>query len=132
MSRVAPHRNQELQMVLEGKKPLASVERAKDPDQYLEIVNRVSWYNYSPALTFVICGDEIVFTTYENRHLLTLYKLVLEHGVDLFGRELYHRVMGKLYGYSNEDIQAFIDDEIDCDCNKCRGGRYEPETVPSR
>lgn len=64
---------------------------------------------------------EAVIVKYGHKYRLDEYFWLLEYGVKAYGIKEYHRRMGRLYGYSEEDIEAFIAAEINCNCTKCRG-----------
>jgi len=129
MGKIAPHRNCEVRLVLAGTKPLATIEKRKDP------------YGFSIACALIGTGmlfgythptadspeGEVVFTKPNARGasgelLIVQYKKLLSTGVKDYGIKQYHRLMGELFGYSKEDIEAFINAEIKCNCTKCAGG----------
>lgn len=118
--KVAPHLNCEVRLVLGGNKPLATIEKVKDPYGYaLAIALSGTGALY---LEQVACGvGEVVFTAPKNRHLVQEWRDLLHSGVKDHGLKGYHYRMGRLYGYAEEDIRAFVESEIDCNCNKCRG-----------
>ena len=64
---------------------------------------------------------EIVFTNPANRRLIRKYEILLKYGVDEYGIKEYHRRMGRLFGYDEEDIEAFIAADVHCNCIKCSG-----------
>lgn len=121
---IAPHRHRELAMVLSGAKPLATIERDKAP------------YLYGAAVAAMHAGlvagimlsqddrdcdaGEILITRVQTRHLLNEYLNLLRNGD---GSEEYHYRIGRLFGYSDADIQAFLASEVrqTCQCGKCTG-----------
>jgi hypothetical protein len=122
--KVAPHEACEVRLVLAGTKPLATIEKRKAPILYSLAVScakagMLAWAIYeskdSPE-------GEIVITAQRNKHLISEYITLLETGVKGFGIKEYHRKMGRLFGYREEDIEAFIAAEIQCNCAKCTGG----------
>lgn len=120
---IAPHEHCEVRLVLAGTKPLATIEKEKDP------------MGFSMAVACINAGmlrgivqptkdcptGEVALTLPKNVNLLDSYKHLLEEGVKLYGIKEYHRKMGKIFGYREEDIEEFIKAEIKCDCSKCRG-----------
>ncbi len=120
---IAPHEACEVRLVAAGTKPLATIEKAKQPILYSVAA--------SLAATGMLCAvftqssdspeGEVIITAPRNRHLIKEFIKLQATGVKEFGIKEYYRRMGRLYGYSEEDIQAFIDAEIHCNCTKCRG-----------
>ena len=120
---IAPHEGREVELVLNGTKPLATVEHDKDPDTYVKAIllglGGLVAYKVTPS---VDCeGGEVIFTLPQNRHLIDEYRWTLSKGVSVYGLKGYHRALGRLFGYSAADIEAYIDAEITCDCTKCTG-----------
>ena len=122
--RVAPHVGNEVQLVLNGTKPLATIEALKDLTGYgmaVCLINAGLLHGKCRPTEDCVAG-EVVFVKPGNKLLINEYEYALEHGVAQWGIKGYHRKMGELFGYSPEDIEAFIEAEINCDCAKCRGG----------
>lgn len=121
--RVAPHETAEVRLVMAGTKPLATIEKRKQPILYsIAVACRAAG---CIAGEIIKSGDspegEIVITSHRNKHLIAQYKALLATGVKDYGIKEYHRRMGRMFGYREEDIEAFIAAEIHCDCSKCRG-----------
>lgn len=123
MGRVAPHAGAEVRLVLAGLKPMATVERGKDESQYALAISLGSTGMLHTVVrpTEDDPEGEVAFTKPHNRACLQTYQDLLSHGVSRYGIKDYHRRMGKLFGYSEPDIEAFISAEIQCDCTKCKG-----------
>lgn len=123
MGTIAPHVNNEVRLVLSGAKPLATIEKVKDPYGYALAISMAG----TGALTTYVrpSGDsmigEVVLTLPSKKHLIEEYVTLLLWGVKRYGIKNYHRKMGKLFGYSEDDIEAFINSSIDCSCSKCNG-----------
>lgn len=122
-NQIAPHENSEVRLVLSGAKPLATIEKAKDPYGYALAIamsgtgalsSHVRPTNDSP-------DGEVVVTLPSNKALIGLYTWLLSYGVKEYGIKEYHRRMGELFGYAEEDIEAFIEADIECSCSKCVG-----------
>ncbi len=120
---IAPHVNNEVRLVLAGSKPLATIERSKDENNYALavslsnaglLVGRCQPTEDSPT-------GEILIVKPSNRSLVHQYDELQANGIRKVGIKQYHREMGKLFGYTPEDIEDFINAEIDCNCTKCKG-----------
>jgi hypothetical protein len=121
---IAPHEGNELRMVLAGTKPLAVIELAKQPEQYYMALQ------HAGAIGLLTLknddgeeGPEIMLVLPKNSHLFARYLHLHSFGVEKYGIKEYHRKMGALFGYSPEDIELFINTEVDCECSKCRGAK---------
>lgn len=123
MAPIAPHHNCEVRLVLSGTKPLGSIEKRKDPMGYSLAcaLSKVGMLNAFIGPTADSKEGEATFVLPQNKHLLERFKWLLNEGVKTLGLKQYHREMGKLYGYTEQDIEDFISANIHCDCTKCRG-----------
>lgn len=119
-AKIAPHCSCEVRLVLGGHKPLASIEKYKDQYGY---ALAISLANTGALYYEVVSASEVVITLPKNKHLVQEWKDLLCHGVKLWGLHGFHYKMGKLYGYTDEDIELFIKSDVNCDCNKCRGNQ---------
>jgi len=123
---IAPHEHCEVRLVAAGTKPLATIEKRKQPILY-SIATALAATGMLVA-AFVKSDDspegEVIITAPRNRGLITEYLRLLRTGVKDYGIKEYHRRMGRLYGYSEADIEAFIAAEIQCNCSKCNGSSY--------
>jgi len=117
MGQVAPHENCEVRLVLAGSKPLAAIEMEKDHSSYALARCMAS----TGALILHQLEGEVVIVKPNNRELLGEYIYLLENGVQEYGVIEYNRLMGRIFGYTEEDIEAFIKEDISCDCGKCTG-----------
>lgn len=120
---VAPHENHEVALVLAGVKPLATIEKDKDP------------YGYAVAVSLIRAGTlfgrvcptddcpkgEVTFTKVSSRHRMDEYDELMARGIATHGVKEFHRRMGRLFGYKESDIEDFISANIQCDCAKCTG-----------
>lgn len=114
---IAPHENCETRLVLGGRKLLAVIERSKDPYGFALAVSM----SKAGSLVSEVKDGEIVITLPNNRFLIKYYHSLIEFGVHDYGLKEYHRKMGKLFGYTDQDIEDFITTEINCECTKCKG-----------
>ena len=117
-AKIAPHVSNEVRLVLGGHKPLASIEKYKDRYGY---ALAISLAGTGALYMEVVSENEVVITKPANKHLVEEWKDLLCHGVQLYGLHGFHYRMGKLYGYTDEDIEVFIKSDVQCDCNKCKG-----------
>ena len=120
---VAPHENQEIDMVLSGNKPLATIEVSKQPESFrtaCKLVRQGILQGVVIKSTESLRG-EVIIVLPENFHLIAEYRELLANGVKQFGIKEYHRRMGAMFGYSKADVEDFINADINCECSKCRG-----------
>ena len=113
IGRVAPHEGREIDLVIAGSKPLAVIEKRKDPEQYarskrLPAQGLVRFYRIGPE------GAEVIISKSAQRANAYIDALNMPDGEDKT------RVMGVLFGYSEADIEAFITNPPACDCSKCK------------
>lgn len=66
---------------------------------------------------------EVAITLAKNKHLHEQYDLLMSPKAAqvIRSKEEHQRAMGKLFGYTDEEIEAFIKSSIDCDCPQCTG-----------
>ena len=124
MTKIAPHLNSEVRLVLGGLKPLATIEKVKDPYGFALAIS----LSYTGALNGYMANSEngepeVIVVRPSNKHLIMEYLLLLKYGVQEYGQIEYHRKMGRIFGYSEEDITAFINSDIHCSCSKCNLSR---------
>jgi len=113
---IAPHKGDELKLVRIGQKPLAVIEKVKDHLQYINASEYCSVTNLPFKYRNGDEGPEVVIA--QDQQTLDKYLELIE-GTSAIDTPEYHRAMGELFGYTEEQIQAFIDSELDCDCSKC-------------
>ena len=114
---VAPHENCEVRLVLAGSKPLAAIEMEKDHSSYALARCMAS----TGALILHQLEGEVIIVKPNNRELLGEYIFLLENGIAEYGSIEYTRRMGRMFGYTEADVEAFIKEDISCDCDKCTG-----------
>ena len=121
MYKIAPHENNEVDLVVACKKPFAIIEYKKDPSQFM--------YAFTKAKELDIRNtDEPNEIAIERKgHGAHHYNLYLNltrnrtHILRAFGKAFYQRKMGKIFGYSDDEIEEFINNPPDCTCGKCGG-----------
>tara|TARA_R110002020_G_scaffold433848_5_gene643968 strand:- start:459 stop:824 length:366 start_codon:yes stop_codon:yes gene_type:complete len=118
MGKVAPHENCEVRLVLGGNKPLAAIEKSKDPYGY---ALAIAMAGTGALAKYIVEPGEVLITKPNNWAYIVQYISLLNYGVKRLGIKEYHRRMGKIFGYTAEDIEAFIEAEIVCSCTKCSG-----------
>lgn len=113
--RIAPDEGREIDLVLAGTKPLAVIEKRKDPDQYAQALAMIP-DSFSTVFVTPLIGSEgpeaVVYRFVRN---FRRYQdaLAMPEG------DAKTRAMGKLFGYSEADIEEFITNPPACDCSKC-------------
>lgn len=115
---IAPHQGRELALVLAGTKPMGSLQFVQYVDQMRSmkiskpfVVDTV----HTPDGMFVIFSlDGDILKKY--RELLLNERALAENGL-----EWYQRSMGKLFGYTEEEVDAFVSKEFKCNCANCKG-----------
>ena len=112
--KVAPHEGREIQLVLDGTKPLAVIELNKQPREYEQAIAGIhglfaldNWMDDT--------GWEAVITTIHNQALVLKYL----DAVEMEESTAKHRTLGRLFGYSEADIEEFINNRPPCNCSKC-------------
>ena len=120
---IAPHEGREIELVLGGVKPIATVEHDKAPETYVKaiLLGLAGMLHYRVQPTEDCERGEVVFCLPSNRNNLVEYDWLRKEGVQNVGLKAYHRAMGRLFGYSPADIEAYIESDIHCECSKCRG-----------
>lgn len=121
MGKIAPHKSCEVRLVLSGTKPLATIEKGKDQYGYA-IAVALSKTGLLKAVTKPTMDSptgEIVFVKPANHELLHKYFWLLDNGAKELGIKNYHRQMGKLFGYTDSDVEEFINANFQCNCRKC-------------
>jgi hypothetical protein len=117
--KIAPHEGCEIELVQNGTKPLAVIEQRKQPDVYSSarkngVAGCYVYVNWHDEET----GFEAVIVDQRNMGLVLEYLEALE----MPESTLKHRTMGRLFGYSQADIDEFIANQPACNCSKCTGG----------
>lgn len=118
--KIAPHEGRELDMVLHGEKLIANVAVYNNAAQF----QRVLVMAKTGMLRTDVQGDgpqmSVTFTRPANVGLIQEYRSIQKQRIDNdITDKQYHRLSGKLFGYSHEDIEAFIKSEFSCDCERC-------------
>lgn len=122
--KIAPHEGRELELVLTGKKHFAVVEQDKDPVQFGMIMTdknlevRAQKEGGSNVVRFWLKGSEDGGLANFMYMQLTLNaaRLIADNGLHWYQRE-----MGRIFGYTEEEIEAFIKGDIECNCKNCKG-----------
>lgn len=121
-NKIAPHEGNELDMLLAGTKVFAVLEKKKHPALIREYWKHVKTkYRY---IQWDSINNDTVLMTADGWPNKRLYFMLVQNKIwyiETFGKEDYQRKMGKVFGYSDEDIEAFISNPPDCNCEKCGG-----------
>ena len=117
MGTIAPHEGKELEYVVNGIKPLASIDANKQPELFKRAIKMrnvisVCYHNH----------ELITITRKENQQLHATFALLTSSKASIVVRSKAekHRLLGRLFGYSEEDIDAFIKEDIQCECVQCK------------
>ena len=116
--KIAPAEFCELQLIAEGKKEFAIIEKRKNAAAYFA-AGAIRKLGITVQYRESADGAEVIVTT--RRQLIAEYDRLIASGISDYGIKTYHRKMGALFGYSSADIEAFISAEINCNCAKCTG-----------
>ena len=113
---IAPHRGRELRLVLDGTKPLGSI--PMDHEDAPAVFRGVGMYTYIRAgiVYFALTQEPINAYKFLNS---SASKIIIR------SRPEHNRLMGRLFGYTEEEIDVFIESNLDCACGDCKGGFSE-------
>ncbi len=127
--RIAPDKGNEIDLVIAGDKPLAVIEKSKDPEQYARALRmQADQFSYAAVTPWIGPeGPEVVVYILHSTFHKYRDALALPEGNERT------RKLGRLFGYSEADIEVFINAKIDCYCSKCSGiSKFGPETDRAR
>ena len=107
---IAPHQGKEIELVTTGFKPLGSIS-AK--------------YALSHALKDLhtrVIGNSVYFAL--NEQPINTYEFLMSPSAQLIlkSKQEHQRLLGRLFGYTEDQIDGFIEANIECDCMNCTGG----------
>lgn len=121
--KVAPHENNELRLILEGKKPLATFEHGKSHKKYRQQLEKLTPVDRLKLFAIEGAQGLTIVTLKANSGLAEVYATAYNNWNDgHIQDESWHRLAGQLLGYSEADIEAFLNSEIrkTCYCSQCR------------
>ncbi len=114
--KIAPDEGREIDLVLAGTKPLAVIEKRKDPEQYARalqlsmdtatVIPQVG----AEGLEVLVALDHAAIRSYHDA-------LAMPAG------DARTWCIGKCFGYSDESIAEFITNPPACDCSKCSAAK---------
>ena len=117
--KIAPNQGHEIDNLLAGRVPLISFK-----NYTAEQANRLGvLVSYGTIKTYLGVDRVLLVVPYTTgwRNYCTLYDDLItyakQYGVD----EFYHTAMGRLHGYSDDDIREFLTNPPECDCSQCKG-----------
>ena len=112
---VAPHQGREIEYVMNGIKPLATIDINKDPEQY----KKAQDLHYQLKVSYE--GSLAIITQPENYWMHDLFRVLSTKKANVLIKtpEEKHRLLGRLFGYSEEDIDDFINAGLECACGQC-------------
>lgn len=107
---IAPHQGKEIELVTTGFKPLGSISAT---------------YALSNALKELhtrVIGDSVYFAL--NEQPLDTYEFLMSPSAQLFlkSKQEHQRLLGRLFGYTEDEIDTFIEANLECACGNCTGG----------
>lgn len=111
-SKIAPHKGTEVFGVLMGTKPLGSVPLDGADGRAVLAAQRL--YTY-------VKNGEVYFALSEGP--LNAFKFLTSESAKLIIRTKadHNRAMGRLFGYTEDEIEAFLATDVECDCIACTG-----------
>ena len=114
-SKIAPHKGTEVFQVIMGTKPLGSVPLDSTDGRAVLDAQRLYTYVKNGVVYFALTEGPLV-----------TFKFLTSTSAKLIIRtpEEYSRAMGRLFGYTEEEINAFIEADVDCDCIACTGVKH--------
>jgi len=112
---IAPHEGREYYMVLIKTKPIATINKHKQPEQYVKACKDIR------LVVMHLDADEIAITLQQNARLLQLLESLLHPSSNIIAKDKAEkqRLIGRLYGYTEEEIDAFVASGSKCMCNHC-------------
>jgi len=111
-SKIAPHKGTEVFGVIMGTKPLGSVQLDSTDGRAVLDAQRLYTYVKNGVVYFALKEAPLVTFKFLTS---TSAKLIIKTTAE------YNRAMGRLFGYTEEEIDAFIAEDVDCDCIACKG-----------
>lgn len=116
---IAPHEGREIEMVMNGIKPLASIEKSKQPEMFEKALALSDMIDI-----VVVLHDKghLTITRKENEKLHGVFSLLCSPKAAMVVRSQAEksRLLGRLFGYSEEDIDEFIAADMQCACGQCK------------
>ena len=109
---IAPHLNKELTLVKKGTKPRGSVHMGST--EASEIIADKAMYHY-------LSGGVLYFSLTQTP--INTYKFLSSSGaaIILRSKQEKNRLLGRLFGYTEDEIDVFIEANLDCQCQDCVG-----------
>lgn len=130
---IAPHEGRELHMVMQGEKNICTIQKSKDPVQ-LQIAKNTVQAAVSAAAPYgrgnandlmmeQIDPDTFAFYLRKNSDVAAVHRLLLESPDKLVRTNKERSVLfGRIFGYSEEEIEAFLEADMQCACGHCKIG----------
>lgn len=116
---IAPDKGHELNHVMLGLKPIASLSKKKDPVQY----ERALTLRHVQGVVIVRQTDDVITVSKaENAKLHVVYTILTTKEANKLVRSKEGKqvLMGRMFGYTDDQIADFIKADIKCDCAECR------------
>jgi hypothetical protein len=110
---IAPHRGRELRLVLDGTKPLGSI--PMDHEDAPTVFRSVGMYTYMRAGIVYFALTEGPINTYKFLNSSAAAIVVRS-------KQEHNRLVGRLFGYTEDEIDVFFEANLACACGDCKGG----------
>lgn len=116
--KVAPHAGNELTLVMQGVKPAAIIDKTKQPEMY----DKAWELRHTLSILHIGQNERVVINNKTPLDLLHVIKLLGSSDANLIvgSKEEKQRMLGRILGYKQEDIDEFVKNPPDCNCRWCR------------
>lgn len=124
---IAPHEGMELTLVVANGKPLCTLDSKKNPKAFAKaqmMVRQDVHCEHTPEQNRmqedIINETESVFYLKHNEDLAAVHRVLLDRPNLLVKTEHERsRLFGRIFGYTEEEIDAFIEADMQCACGHC-------------
>ena len=118
---IAPHEDQEIQLMLDGKKDFAVLELIKAPKQVQLALENGTKLNVRSTFNGEVSVSIRGHSASKHYKYIRLMADKAEWFKQVGGKKRFNTTMGRLFGYSEEEIEAFNESDVskNCTCGKC-------------
>ena len=115
--KVAPHEGNELTLVMQGVKPAAIIDKTKQKDMFDKALELMHVVAIEP-----VSDTEIAVTRHEHSFLIRIIEVLGSNKANLIvgSKEEKQRMLGRILGYKQKDIDEFVKNPPDCNCRWCK------------
>ncbi len=110
---IAPHEGREVELVLNGTKQLGSATLGSPTALVVRETNELFEYIKDDSVYFALTQEPIETYKFLNS---SAAKVVIR------SKQEHQRLLGRLFGYTEEEIDTFIEANLNCACGNCTGG----------